>query len=167
MGTLPFVSLEIWTLIFQILNLLILFWAIKRFLFKPVLAILDKRNSEISQTYDKAAKAKSEAESMRADYEKRLAAAKQEAGDIVKSATQKAQMRSEEIVHETQRIVMGMKEKAEADIAQERRKALNEVKDEIGGIAIDIASKVVEREVKASDHEALIREFIKDVGEAS
>ena len=60
-----------------------------------------------------------------------------------------------------------LKQKAEADIAQERKKAVNEVKDEIGGIAMEIASKVVEREIKEADHQDLIDEFIKNVGEAS
>ena len=56
---------------------------------------------------------------------------------------------------------------SEADIAQERKKAVNEVKDEIGGMAMEIASKVVEREIKEADHQDLIDEFIKNVGEAS
>ena len=53
------------------------------------------------------------------------------------------------------------------DFAQERKKAVNEVKDEIGGMAMEIASKVVEREIKEADHQDLIDEFIKNVGEAS
>ena len=60
-----------------------------------------------------------------------------------------------------------LKQKAEADIAQERKKAVNEAKDEIGGMAMEIASKVVEREIKEADHKDLIDEFIKNVGEAS
>ena len=49
----------------------------------------------------------------------------------------------------------------------ERRKAFDEVKGELSGIALDIASQVIEREVSAKDHEALIDEFIKNVGDAS
>ena len=60
-----------------------------------------------------------------------------------------------------------LRAEAEADIAQERKKAVNEVKDEIGGMAMEIASKVVEREIKETDHQDLIDEFIKNVGEAS
>ena len=58
-------------------------------------------------------------------------------------------------------------EKAEAQIEQEKKKAMNELKDEISGIAVDIASKVVEREIDEKDHEALISEVIMGVGEAS
>ena len=56
---------------------------------------------------------------------------------------------------------------AEADIAQERKKAVNDLKNEIGGIAVDIAGKVVEREINETDHKALIDEFIRNVGDAS
>ena len=64
------------------------------------------------------------------------------------SAQKTATARGEEIVGEARAQAAALKQKAEADIAQERKKAVNEVKDEIGGIAMEIASKVVEREIK-------------------
>ena len=60
-----------------------------------------------------------------------------------------------------------MKQKAEAEIEQARKKALNDAKDEIGGMAMAIASKVVEREINEADHKALIDSFIENVGDAS
>ena len=104
---------------------------------------------------------------MRADYENRLASAKEEAGEIVKSATATAQRKGAEIVDEAQAKANAMMVRAEAEIAQEKKKAINEIKDEISGMAVDIASKVVEREISAKDHEKLIEDFIKNVGEAS
>ena len=70
-------------------------------------------------------------------------------------------------VVEARRQAQAMLAKADADIAQQRKKAVNEVKDELGGIAVDIAAKVVGREVSAEDHAALIDEFIQNVGDAS
>ena len=78
-----------------------------------------------------------------------------------------AAARSEELLGEARAQAAALKQKAEADIAQERKKAVNEVKDEIGGMAMEIASKVVEREIREADHKDLIDEFIKNVGEAS
>ena len=109
----------------------------------------------------------SQAEALRDEYEKRIADAKAEASDIVKSATRKAQLHGEEIVRDAQSQASRLMEKADAQIEQEKKKAMNELKNEISGIAVDIASKVVEREIDAKDHEALISEFIKGVGEAS
>jgi F-type H+-transporting ATPase subunit b len=53
------------------------------------------------------------------------------------------------------------------EIAQEKKKAVNEVKGEIGDMAVEIAAKVIEREINEKDHEKLIDEFISNVGEAS
>ena len=76
----------------------------------------------------------------------------------MQSAQKEAQGRADELVQEAQ---------AEADIAQERKKAINEVKNEIGGLAMDIAGKVVEKEINEEDHKKLIDQFIQNVGEAS
>ena len=60
-----------------------------------------------------------------------------------------------------------LKRRAQTEIDLERRRAFDEVKGELSGIALDIASQVIEREVNEKDHEAFIDEFIKNVGEAS
>ena len=161
------VSLAPLTLIAQWCNLLILMLLVKKFLFKPVLDILQKRQDEVDKIYADANKAKDEANTLRADYENRLAAAKEEAGEIVKTATAAAQRKSNEMLEEAQTKASGLVARAEAQIAQEKKKAINEIKDEISGMAVDIASKVVEREISAKDHEKLIEDFIKNVGEAA
>ena len=61
----------------------------------------------------------------------------------------------------------GSMKQAESDIAQEKRKAVNEIKDEIGGMAMEIAGKVIEREISEEDHAKLIDDFIANVGETS
>ena len=75
--------------------------------------------------------------------------------------------REEEILSQAKQQAQAMRQSAEAQIAQEKKKAVNELKSEIGGIAMDIASRVVEREVSEQDHRALIDEFIAHVGDAS
>ncbi|HIV67534.1 MAG TPA: F0F1 ATP synthase subunit B [Candidatus Butyricicoccus stercorigallinarum] len=167
MGVLELVSIVPWEIITQLINLLLLFLLLKHFLFKPVQNVLNARQAEIDKTYADAETAQTRAEALRDEYEKRIADAKAEATDIVKNATRKAQLRGEEIVRDAQSQASRLIEKADMQIEQEKKKARNELKDEISGIAIDIASKVVEREIDEKDHETLIAEFIKGVGEAS
>lgn len=167
MDTLEFVSLVPWEIITQLINLLLLFLLLKHFLFKPVQNILNARQAEIEKSYADADKAQTEAEALRDEYEKRIADAKAEATDIVKTATRKAQIHGEEIVHDAQTQASRLMEKADAQIEQEKKKAMNELKNEISTIAVDIASKVVAREIDEKDHEALISACIKGVGEAS
>lgn len=161
------VTIVPWNFIAAICNLLIQMWLLKKFLFKPVQQVLAKRQELADSQIAEAEAALADAEAMRTDYEQRLAAAKEEAASLVQSATRTAQLRSEEILRQAQADAVEIKNKADADIAQQRKKAINEVKDEIGGIALDIASKVVEREIDPKTHQDLIDEFIRNVGDAS
>ena len=167
LGTLDLVSIVPWEIITQLINLLLLFLLLKHFLFKPVQNILNARQAEIDKSYADAETAQTRAEELRDEYEKRISDAKAEAADIAMAASRKAQAHYDEVVGTAKADAARLREKAEAQIEQEKKKAMNELKDEISGIAVDIASKVVEREIDEKDHEELISEFIKGVGEAS
>ena len=162
-----FISITPWTIIFQICNLLILFALMKKFLFKRVMAVLDARQQEIDGIYDAAGKDRSDAEQMKAEYTQRMSNAREEADRLVKNAVDTANRRGETIVQEARDEAIHLKQKAEADIELERRKAYSELVGEISGMAVDIAGKMVEREINAEDHRELVEEFIKSAGEAS
>ena len=161
------ITLDGWTFLAQICNLMIQLVIFKKFLLKPIKQVIADRKAKADSEIADAQKLRTEAEAMKAEYEQNLQNARTEANQIVATAQKTATARSEEIVGEARAQAAAMKQKAEADIAQERKKAVNEVKDEIGGIAMEIASKVVEREISEKDHKDLIDEFIKNVGEAS
>ena len=161
------ITLDGWTFLAQICNLMIQLVIFKKFLLKPIKQVIAARKAKADSEIADAQKLRTEAEAMKAEYEQNLQNARTEANQIVAAAQKTATARSEEIVGEARAQAAALKQKAEADIAQERKKAVNEVKDEIGGIAMEIASKVVEREISEKDHKDLIDEFIKYVGEAS
>lgn len=160
------VGLMPWNSIFVLVNLLILTWGLKKFLFKPVKAVFEARKAEIDNTYQEAETAKTTAEEMRSEYEERLANAKVEAAGIVKDATHNAAVRADEIVGEAKADAAAVRAKAEADIMRERKKAESELKNDISSIALSIAGKVVEKEIDADKHKDLIDEFINNVGDA-
>ena len=161
------ITLDGWTFLAQICNLMIQLVIFKKFLLKPIKQVIADRKAKADSEIADAQKLRTEAEAMKAEYEQNLQNARTEANQIVTAAQKTATARSEEIVGEARAQAAALKQKAEADIAQERKKAVNEVKDEIGGIAMEIASKVGEREISEKDHKDLIDEFIKNVGEAS
>ena len=161
------ITLDGWTFLAQICNLMIQLVIFKKFLLKPIKQVIADRKAKADSEIADAQKLRTEAEAMKAEYEQNLQNARTEANQIVTAAQKTATARSEEIVGEARAQAAALKQKAEADIAQERKKAVNEVKDEIGGIAMEIASKVVEREISEKDHKDLIDKFIKNVGEAS
>lgn len=161
------ITLDGWTFLAQICNLIIQLVIFKKLLLNPVKKVIAERKAKADSQIADAEKLRTEAEAMKAEYEQNLQNARTEANQIVAAAQKTAAARSEELLGEARAQAAALKQKAEADIAQERKKAVNEVKDEIGGMAMEIASKVVEREIKEADHQDLIDEFIKNVGEAS
>ena len=167
MQTQELVTIVPWTFIAQILNLFIQMYLIKRFLFKPINAMLDKRKAMADAEIQQARRDKNEAMTLKSSYENSLTQAKAEANSILQSAQKDAAARSEAIINDAQSQAANLKAKAEADILQEKKKAVNDIKNEIGGIAMEIAGKVVEREINEEDHKKLIDEFIENVGEAS
>ena len=84
---------------------------------------------------------------------------------IVKEAVARGQAREEEILRQAREQAEAIREKASADIAMEKKKALNDAKDEISVIAVAIAGKVVGRELKAADHSRLVDQFIDELGD--
>ncbi len=161
------ITLDGWTFLAQICNLLIQMLIFKKLLLGPVRKVLAERKARADSQIAEAEKLRAEAAALKAEYEKDMAEARAEASQILTTAQQTAAARSEELLGAARAEVAALKQKAEADIAQEKKKAVNEIKDEIGGIAMEIASKVVEREIQAADHQQLIDEFIQNVGEAS
>ena len=163
-NTQELVTLVPWTFIAQIINLFIQMYLIKRFLFKPINNILEKRKELADKEIREAREAKEEADSLKDQYESSLTNAHAEAAQIVSDAQKEAQSKADAMVKEAQQEATDIKARAAADIEQEKKKAINEAKDEIGGLAMDIAGKVVEKEINEADHKKLIDDFISKVG---
>lgn len=159
------VDFKYWTFIAQICNLLIQMLLFKKFLFKPIKAIIEKRRLEVGQIYNEAEEARVAAEHDKAEYSHKLLAANEEASQIVRNAAERAGKQGGEILQEAQNKAQSLLKKADEDIAQEKIKAMNEIKNDISQMALDIAQKVVEREIRPEDHKALIEEFIASVGD--
>ena len=117
-----FVSIGWWEILVTMRNTLITFLIIKRNLYKPVRKMLAARTEEVESMYSTAEKAQSEAEQMRSEYTERLSKAKEEAAEIVGSATRRAAERSDEILRESSQQASAMVKKAERVIEQERIK---------------------------------------------
>ena len=153
------------TLIAQICNLFIQLFLAKKFFLDKVKAILDQRREAADREITDAQAARAEAMTIKATYEENMRQAKAEASALLAQAQKTASARSEEIINLAQAQAVQLKEKAAADIAQEKKKALNDAKDEISGISMAIAEKVVERQLNDADQQKLIDQFINELGD--
>ena len=160
-----FISFNTWTALFVLLNTITMFLVLKKFLFKPVLKIIKDRQDEIDKMYEDADSAKESAEKLQQEYEQKLSAASEASEQLVKDAIARGRDREEEIVRQANQQASAILNKAAADIAQEKKKAVNDAKDEISGMAMAIAEKVVGRELTNTDQEKLFDEFISELGD--
>ena len=164
---LALVTIDPGTIVFTLINTVIIVILFRIFLFKPVCNILEKRKEMAAAEIAEAQRAKESAAKTEQEYLERLATAKEEAAEIMKQATIRAQKREEEIVNEANQKAADIKAKAEESIERDKQRALNEIKDEISDIVIMAASKVVEKEISAKDNEAIISGFLDSVGPAA
>lgn len=164
MGFEDFMGVNLWDALFALANFLALFFVLKKFLFGPVMKMIDSRQKEIDNTYAAAGQARSEAEALRAEYEQKLAVAADTGERLVKEAVARGQSREEEILRQANREADAIRQKAAADIAQERKTAVNDAKDEISDLALAIAGKVVGKSLDGDEQAALVDRFIEQLG---
>lgn len=160
-----FIGVNFWTALFVLINTLTIFFVAKKFLVGPVLKIIQDRQQEIDDMYAQAGGVQQQAEQMRAEYQEKLSDAQATSERMVKEATARAQRREDEIIRQANQEASAILDKAAADIAQEKKKAINEAKDEISDMAMAIAGKVVGRELTAADQSALVDSFIDGLGD--
>lgn len=161
-----FVGVDFWTCLFTLVNLLILYKVMKKLLFKPVKNMIDTRQKEVDDLYEGANQAKAEAEELKALYETRMQKANAESQALLKDAHRRAQLREEEILREAQAKAAQTLQRADEQVALEKKRAMNEIKDDVSVMAVDIASAVLARDIKREEHAELIDSFIEKLGES-
>lgn len=165
MQSLDVISINIWQIIISLLNLVILFLIIKKFLYKPAKKMLNERQNAIKQEYDDAEQAKSDAIEAKTQYEEKLSAASLEADGIIQSAVDTAKAREKEIISDAKQKAEGIVTKAENDAKLAVLKAEDSIKKEIIDVSTVLTEKVLEREISADDHKNLIDSFIDNIGD--
>ena len=164
-GFQSFIGVDFWTALFTLLNFLAVLIVGKKFLWGPVMKMIQDRQQEIDDMYSEADTARVSAKAMEEEYKQKLSAAMETGERIVKDATARGQAKEEEILRQANAEASAMLSKAAADIAMEKKKAINDAKDEISGMAMAIAEKVVARELTVADQSKLVDEFINELGD--
>lgn len=160
-----FLGVDPWTALFILLNTLTIFFVAKKFLFKPVMKIISDRQKEIDDLYADAGAAKEQARQLQESYQQKLSAAQETSDRIVKEAVARGQSREEQIIRDANAQAAAIMDKASQDIAQEKKKVINDAKNEISDLAMAIAGKVVGHALEGADQASLIDGFIRELGD--
>lgn len=165
MGPGEFLNINFFTALFTLVNTIVLFVVLKKFLFKPVMEMIEDRQREIDGMYEDADAAKQQAQQLQSEYEEKLADARQTGERIVKEATARGKAREEDIVRQANDEAAAIRQKAAQDADREKIKAINEAKSEIADMAVQIANKVVGHSLSLEDQSALVDRFIDELGD--
>ena len=153
------------TIIFTLINTLIIFLLYRFLLHNKVMAVMESRKDKINEEMKAAEDAQAKAKALQDEYAKLLEQSREEAAKIVSDAVKRAGERENQIIAEAQQNAAAIKQKAEESIELEKKKAVNEIKDQISDIVIMASEKVCEKEISRADNEELINKFIAEVGE--
>jgi F-type H+-transporting ATPase subunit b len=144
--------------------LAILYFGLNKFLYKPVSEFLNERKEKIRSDIEGAKVLKEEAITLREDYESRIDLAKRESQDILESARKRGEELKENIVDEAKKEAEAIVSRARREIIREREVAMQDIKSQASEMAILIASKIMEQDVKMDTQNNLIDKFIDEVG---
>ncbi len=163
---LELLSLDFWQTLMSFGNLIILYFLVKKFLYKPVKEILDARANEVDDIYSEAEVMREEAKTYKETYEGKLKTVKNETDEMIKRATESAKHRSEEIVNEAIAEADNEKRKAKNDIYLAKKKAMEDLSTKVSGMVIELSRQVVQKEIDQDVHQKLIDSAIDELGES-
>ena len=159
------IDVQVWQVIFTIVNVLILFWFLKRFLFVPVKTMLDNRTQEIGDAIIQAEQKNKEADQMLEEYKLKIADAHVESREIVQRATANAEKRADEILNQAKDESQKIKDRAYKDIELEKDKAFRNIKTEVAEIAVLATEKLINKTIDKDTNKTLIDDVINEIGD--
>ena len=157
-------SLNGFKFIMAFLNLIILYFVLRKVLFKPIMEFMDNRTKSIENSIADAERQKAESIEMKNAYETQLKTAKAESKKIIDTAVAKAEARQENIMAEAQRQAEELLAGTREEIRLEREQMLKGVRSEVASLALAAASKVLEANMNTESNRILIDKFIDEAG---
>jgi F-type H+-transporting ATPase subunit b len=165
-GRITVLKFDIPTFIFVIINMLVLYFILKRLLFKPVTAFMEKRSAAIKSSLDNAERNRAEADKLLSRYEEQIKTADTEAESILSQSRANAGLEYEATVAQAKKDADEIIAKAHAAIEYERQEMLRQLKAQAAGIALAAASKVIQENMDTADNTRLVERFINEEGAA-
>lgn len=152
-------------LVFTIINLLVLYLLMKKFLFGPIIKVMDVRKAMIDQQFAGAKEQEDQAKALKEQYEGALKSAREESFQIMEQARKEAKVQADKTVEDTQAKVSAMLAKAQEDINTERENAMRQMKDDVASLAMEAAGKIIGKNSGADQDLSLYDQFIEKAGD--
>lgn len=154
-------------LVWNIINIIILYFLLKKFLIKPVISVMEKREQMIQQGLANARNQEIQVQELKDKYEQALASAKEESVKIVEKARVNAQKEYDRILEAADEQAGKIKADACRNVEMDREKAMKEIQSEVAGLALTAVSRILKEGSDEKSDSALYQQFVKKAGEAN
>ena len=148
----------------QILGFLILLWGMRRFAWGPVMKVLNDRRAKIEGEFAAADQARAEANETRTRYEAELRGIDAKARARIQEAIGEGEKVAGEIRHQAQSDAAARLERAQDEIAREREKAKEQLKEQVIHLSMRTAEKILRQKLDDPAQRRLVGEFVEEVG---
>lgn len=156
-----------WDLVFTIINLVILFLLIRKFLYKPVMGIMEKRQAMIDNQFKSAREAEEKANALKAQWEESMTLVETEKARILSEANDKAKAEYNRIVSNANVEAGNIIDNANKKIAAEKEKTIRDVESQVANIAMLAAAKIVNDKSKELNNGAIYDDFLANAEKKS
>ena len=156
-------GVDVWKLLFQVVNFLLLLWLLNRFLFKSVLARLDERQGRIQKGLEDAESAARDRELARAEREAAVAEARKEAAEMIARANKIAEDTRNEILTDARTEAEKVTTRAREEIVAEKDRAMAELRSHVADLALEAAGRLIRTEMDGATQRRLVEEFLAEV----
>lgn len=156
-------EIDVKDLIFVMVNFLILVAILYKFMWGPVINMIDSRQQTIDDSLNKADAARKEAEQMSAKLAEEIADARRQAKSIIDEAQKSAETVKEDILAQARDSADSMLERAQAEIAKEKANAILEIKGEVADMVVSVAGRLLAENMNDQQHMALVDKYIAEV----
>ncbi len=157
-------EINIWEICLYIINIVILFVFLRWLLYKPVMKFMNKRTDGIQQQLDDASKLQTDAEQLKAKYDEMMENAQGLAAQIINQGKDIADEQAKQIALEAEEQAKEIRERTKKHVEEQKKQAIIDMRQEVTRIAVQIAEKVLEREVSYADNKDIIEKFFEKVG---
>ncbi|BBI36229.1 F0F1 ATP synthase subunit B [Cohnella abietis] len=158
----------VWSNFFvQLVAFVILFLLLQRYAFKPLFDIMEKRRQMVLEQMNSAEKNRTEADQYIEEQKQALQQARKEAFEIVEQSKSMGSRQADEIIKAAQNESTRLKEDALRDIEAEKNNAIASLKAQVSGLSVQIASKIIEKQVDEQSQKQLVDKYLQDVGNKS
>ncbi len=145
----------------------ILYWLLSRYAIGPLMSVMEKRRELVLGQLNEASATREEAAAYVEQQKEALQQARKEAYDIIEQSRQTSGKQADQLIAQAKEESVRLKDEALRDIESEKNKAMAALRGEVGRVSVQIASKLIEKEIDEKSNEGLVDQYLKDVGTKS